>query len=245
MIDAPPAAQADDPRKTALQNALQSAFAPIRQILPAIPRWDVREFISEAYENCMEYACSESLRSSLGLPEPAVDNLAMDAGLARIASAPAAFFALALERYRSLWTVYQVSHPDAAPVFNAVLKEHRLPFREDLHELDAAAHPSLIALFVRPGVLAAGAITFLFAVLGFLAALHNNLSSWLAGASLASLAVHASLLFTALVGLGIRRYTFGMWPLLMAALVLGAAWAFFIALEYRQALFQRRPLPEM
>jgi hypothetical protein len=240
MLDAPPAEPSTDPRKSTLQNALQFTFAPVRQILPAIPRWDVREIVSEAYENCLGYACSRDLKDSLILPEPAVNSLAKEVALERIASAPTAFAALVLERYRSLWTIYQLSNPDAGPVFKAFIDEHRpLPFEQYMPEFSITPQPSSMAAFLRPAVLAAGAVTFLLTACGLLAAFYRNLDVRLAGASLASLAVHASLLFTALVGVGIRRYTFGVWPIMMAALILGAAWASTLAIDYKQALRQR------
>ncbi len=245
MIDAPPAAPSADLRKLALQNALQTTFAPIRQILPAVPRWDVREFISEAYENCLEYSCSQDLKASLGLPEPAVNSLVNEVALDRIASAPTAFAALILERYRSLWTIYQLSHPNAAPVFKPFIDQHRpLPFQQYVPEFSITPQPSSTALFLQPAILVAGALTFLLAACGLLAAFYRNLDSRLAGASLASLALHASLLFSAIVGLGVRRYTLSMWPIMMAALVLGAVWAFALAKDNIQASRQRLLLPQ-
>jgi hypothetical protein len=38
------------------------------------------------------------------------------------------------------------------------------------------------------------------------------------------LAVHGTFLFTAATGLGILRYTIGMWPAMMTALALGVGW---------------------
>jgi hypothetical protein len=238
MIDARPASPSQDPRKLALENALQYDFAPIRKILNAVvPRWDVRESISELYEECLEYDCSQDLRNSLNLPEPAIESLEMEVGLARIASAPQAFVLLGMERYRSLWTVYQLKHPDSAPVFKAFVDEHRpLPFQDRIPWFDQIPQPSRLALFVRPVILAIGGLTLMLGVFGLIGAFYRNLDTRLAGASLTSLTLHGSLLFTALVGVGIRRYTFGLWPVMMASLILAAAWARSLATRHSQRL---------
>ncbi len=75
MIDAPPSISSSYPGKFALESALQSTFAPIRQLLLEVPRWDVREVISEAYEECLEYTCTKKLKESLNLSAPMVDKL--------------------------------------------------------------------------------------------------------------------------------------------------------------------------
>lgn len=238
MIDAPPASPSQDPRKLALENALQYDFAPIRKILNAVPRWDVRESISENYESCLEFGCSQDLRNSLNLPEPAIESLEQEVGLARIASAPQAFAVLGMERYRSLWTMYQIKHPGAAPVFKAFIDEHRpLPFQDRMSSyFDEIIQPSRLALFVRPVILAIGGLTLMLGVFGLIGAFYRNLDTRLAGASLTSLTLHGSLLFTALVGIGIRRYTFGFWPVMMASLILAAAWAHSLATRHSQRL---------
>jgi hypothetical protein len=237
MIDARPASPSQDPRKLALENALQYDFAPIRKILNAVPRWDVREWISEEYEECLEYRCSQDLRNSLNLPEPAIESLAMEVGLARIASAPQAFVLLVMERYRFLWTMYQNSHPDSAPVLKAFIDEHRpLPFQDRIPWFDQIPQPSRLALFVRPVIIAIGGLTLMLGVFGLIGAFYRNLDTRLAGASLTSLTLHGSLLFTALVGLGDPRYTYGLWPVMMASLILAAAWAHSLATRHSQRL---------
>ncbi len=240
MIDAPPALPSQDPRKIALQNALQTDFAPIRQILNGVPRWDVRESISDSYEECVEYRCSQEIKASLNIPEPEVNRLALAVGLDRIARAPLAFAALVWERYRSLWTIYQLSFPPAVPVFKSFVAEHSpLPFQDQAAVFTENPQPSLLALFVRPGMLAVGGLTFLMAAFGLIAALRRNLDARIAGASLIALTLHGSLIFTALTAVGLRRFTFGMWPVIMVALMLFAGWTLDLAIK--QASPRNRP----
>ncbi len=233
MIDAPPAVPSADPRKLALENALQSSFAPIRQILPTVPRWDVREAMSEDYEVCLEYACTLDLKNSFNLPPAAVNSLLMEVALARIEGAPEAYAGLVWERYLSLWTMYQSNHPGAFPVYKAFLQEHApLPFQNYIDHFNEPPLPSQVAWFVRPAIIAIGGLTFVLGAFGLIGSFFRNFETRLAGAFWASLTLHASQFLTALVGVGIARYTLALWPLMMASLALAGGWALCLATKY-------------
>ncbi len=231
LLDAPAATPPADPHKVALQKALESDFAPIRQIVSEIPRWEVREVISEFYENCLEYDCSASVKDSLGLPLPAVNRLSGEVALTRIENAPEAFALLVWDRYRSLWTLYQATHPANLPALRTFLDQHRpMPFESGLQrdspEFRATMPPSQLAVFVQPGILVIGALTLMLGVSGLAGACYRILETRLAASSLLSLALHGSMLLTAVSALGLRRFTFGLWPMMMAALILAVSWTY-------------------
>jgi hypothetical protein len=226
MIEAPEAAASDDAPTQLLNATLQSRYAPIRALLDVVPRWDVRDALSESYEGCLEYSCIEDVRDSLHLPEAEMNRLALRVGLARIRRSPMAYASLVWERYRSLWTLYKLRYPDAASVFNAFIEAHRpLPFQDRLLDVSEIATPSTIGRFVRPLGLGLGFLTCGLAIIGLAAGARlQALDGRLAAASLASLTVHGTFLVTAATGLGILRYTISMWPAMMTALALGVGW---------------------
>jgi hypothetical protein len=138
-----------------------------------------------------------------------------------------AFLALWGERLRSLWTLSQNSAAPAAMAYNRFLAEHQpLPFAAVDSDLSRPAVVRPHALLLRGVILALGAATALLALLVVVAALSGRRrgDAALNGAGLAALAIHGSQLLTALVGVGIPRYTLSLWPAMVLAVVLSLGW---------------------
>ena len=222
LIKAPPMADAEtDPMRRRLLVAAEQHFAPIRDLLDQAPDANVLSVLSTNYEMCLEYSCVADLRSAIGLPEAAMNRVALAVGLDRLTAAPLAYARLIWRNYRATWVLYSQNHPELAPGFTAFIAIHQpLPFAERMPSL-ADTQVSLQSFFVRPTMIAIGWLTGLLALAGLSAALWGERGSCpLLGTSLvAALALHGSLLWTAAVGVGISRYTIGLWPMIIGALM--------------------------
>jgi hypothetical protein len=222
LIKAPPMARAEsDPRRRRLLVAAEHHFAPIRDLLDQAPDANVLSVLSTNYEMCLEYSCVADLRAAIGLPEAAMNRIALAVGLDRIAAAPLAYARLIWRNYRAIWVPYSESHPDLATDFTAFIASHQpLPFAARVPSLtDTHVNPQ--SLFVRPTMIAIGCLTGLLALAGLGAALwgEKGVCPLLGTALVAALALHGSLLWTAAVGVGIPRYVIGLWPTIIVALM--------------------------
>lgn len=225
LIDVPASAVPEtDPVRRQLFIAAEQTFAPIRDLLKQAPTEDIRSLLSKNYETCLEYACIAPLRAEIGLPEPEINKIALSFGLNRLSAAPLSYAYLSWLNYRSMWVFYPQSHPQLAPVFEAFVAQHRpLPFADLVPLLDSQVSKSRIALIVRPAMIVFGVGTGLAAIAALgLALWGRRVSPLLAAGLLAGLTVHVSLLWTALVGVGILRYTVSLWPLIVPTLVIVA-----------------------
>ena len=232
MIDAPHASTAEsDPLRRALLMAIENDFAPIRAVIAQADR-NTRIPMTVHYETCLEYACGDPLRDRN--PSPRFEAEMLQVGLQRLASAPLNYAGLVWTHYRALWTLYNHSHPATAPVSVAFIRSHRpLPFEDLVSPLVEDPAISRVASVGRPAILAVGWITAAIILLGAIAALRGRLHDAAAVAWLSALAIHASFLFTAAVGVGIARYTLSMWPAMVTSLIF-AAW-FVVTLRRKAA----------
>ena len=114
----------------------------------------VLSVLSTNYEMCLEYSCVADLRAAIGLPEAAMNRIALAVGLDRIAAAPLAYARLIWRNYRAIWVPYTESHPDLATDFTAFIASHQpLPFAARVPSLtDTQVNPQ--SLFVRPTMIA-------------------------------------------------------------------------------------------
>jgi hypothetical protein len=222
MIDAPLASATEsDPLRRALLVAIENDFAPIRALIAQADS-NTRIPMTVHYESCVEYMCSAPLWSRNASPRFEAEMLRV--GLQRLASAPLNYAGLVWTHYRALWTLYNHSHPATAPVSVAFIRSHRpLPFEDLVSPLVEDPAISRVASVGRPAILAVGWITAAIILLGAIAAFRGRLHDAAAVAWLSALAIHASFLFTAAVGVGIARYTVSMWPAMVTSLIF-AAW---------------------
>lgn len=239
LIDAPASAgaaaggaptSAEDVRR-ALDDQLERAFAPIRQVLAAAPP-DIRGVLTIYYETCLQGGCADQARAATREPTEARQTEAMgSAALARIRRAPISFLELTWRQYRSLWTVNRLRHPDIAAGLNAFLATHRpLPYEE----LAMALGPNRTLKFsgspevryLQYAISAIAVLTAVIALVGGLAAVvGRQLPPSLSIAVVSAGATHAGLLLTALLAAGFTRFLLGLWPALVVALGFAAHWA--------------------
>lgn len=232
LIDAPPAfatatagkpADNSDPVRTALDDQLEHAFAPIRQMLAVAPH-AVRGVLTIYYETCLQGGCADEARAQTREQNEARQTERLGAaGMARIRRAPIAFLKLTALHYGSLWTVNRLRHPDTAPALNHFLAEHRpLPFEHYALALGPdrtlTFEPSPNVRYAQWAMTAVGIVTGVLALLGLVAAIGGlRLPPTLMVAAIAALTAHAGLVLTALLAAGFTRFLLGVWPALVVA----------------------------
>jgi hypothetical protein len=239
LVDAPAAPVGGDPIRHALDDQLENAYAPIRQMLAAAPS-HVRAVLTIYYETCLQGGCADQARAATGEATEARQTAVMGAaGLARLRRAPIDFLQLTWMHYESLWTVNRLRHPDIAADLNAFLATHRpLPYEE----LAMALGPerslqfsgSEIVRYAQYAIFAIAILTAGLALAGLMAAATNlQLSPALGTAVVAAIALHAGLVLTALLAAGFARFLLGLWPALVVALGF-ATWYVFDARRDRK-----------
>ncbi|CCG43048.1 hypothetical protein [Magnetospirillum molischianum] len=224
MIDVPRRESETDPVRQQFLNAAENTFEPIRTLLKQAPNQDILSPLSQNYETCLEYACIAPVRAEIDLSEQKINAIALSVAIERLSAAPLSYGKLVWLNYRAMWALYPQTHPWLAPDFRTFVIQHRpLPFAELVPTLDIDAPESRASLVLRPTILSIGIMTGLAAIIALGMALRGRYSSPLLATSLiAALAVHLSLLLTALVGVGISRYTISLWPLVIPATVITA-----------------------
>lgn len=230
LLDAPPGSRSSDALRTALDEHLETRYAPIRQLLARAPQ-EVRAALTLYYETCLQDPCVEVSRGLMANWGEAQQTAALgDAGWTRIARAPVAFAQLSARHFGSLWTVDRLRHPDLAVALGAFIDANRpLPFEREALGLEPGQAMHLPASehvrYLQFAITAMGIFTAALAVIGLVSACGGvQLPPLAATASLAALAAHGGLLFTALFAAGFSRFTLGLWPAITTATILGA-WA--------------------
>ena len=228
LIDAPAAPLSSDRVRAALDEHLQTDYAPIRAFLATAPP-DVRAVLVMYYETCLQGGCVDRSRALMpGLDESRQTATLGAAAAARIRRAPIAFAMLTAMNYQSLWTIDRLRHPDRAAALNSFIRSHRpMPFEELAFSLEPDAP------FVFDGservrymqwVMTIVAIwTLAMALVGLYAAIAMpQLPPHFTIAAVSSLTVHGCLLLTALLATGFSRFTIGVWPAIVMAAMFGA-----------------------
>jgi len=224
MIEAPRRAiEEQDPLRRLLFAALEDEFAPVRNLIREAPSAAVREWLTGNYEICIEYACTDELRTRTTRSD--FDRAAFRVGLERIASAPFNFVRLVWVHYRALWSLYSHNHPRLASSIHEFVAAHRpLPFEPLVAALTTDAPIRWYASLVRPAIMAIGIWTGAVAFLGLLLCRGGKAPGTLAIAIVAGFSIHASFFFTAFLGVGAPRYTVAMWPAMATCLVFSGWW---------------------
>jgi hypothetical protein len=245
LIDAPSAfakatadkpAASDDPIRAALDEQLETAFAPIRNLLAEAP-YPVRGVLTIYYETCLQGGCADQARALTRETAEARQTAAMGAaGLARIRRAPLNFLKLTWLHYGSLWTVNRLRHPDTVPALNRFIAAHRpMPFEHYALALGPdrtlVFEPLPLVRYAQGAAFGLAVVTGGLAVLAVIASLFGaRLPPPLVAAGTAALAAHAGLILTALLAAGFTRFLLGLWPALVVSLAFGA-WAVKLKIE--------------
>jgi hypothetical protein len=226
LIEAPTAPPSGDPVRRALDEQLETAFAPIRSMLASAP-YNVRGVLTIYYETCLQGGCADEARALTLAPDEARQTELMGAaGLARIRRAPLNFLKLTWLHYGSLWTVNRLRHPDTVPALNAFIAAHRpMPFEHYALALGPdrtlVFEPLAIVRYAQVAAFGLAVVTGGLAMLGLIAVFGPRLSPALVTAGIAALAAHGGLLLTALLAAGFTRFLLGLWPALVVASAFG------------------------
>ena len=229
LIDAPPLPLPSNPVDRRLADLAQRQFQPIRSVLHSVAnRPTILNIVSVGYETCVERACTDTALPRWPISPAKLDEARFRVGLARLKENPSGYLKLTLREYRTLWLLNPRKDPSIAHELNAYLAE-------------AAPLPDqqLIAARwfdpVSPGEYSrsSGMIRSAFALLGIIAGiltillgalqLRKTAHPLLTASFVNLLSVQLVLVFCCFVGIGIPRYTMGMWPMLGAALAFLAA----------------------
>lgn len=227
LIEAPPKPPSSDRVRAALDEHLESDYAPIRRFLASAPR-DIRGVLSIYYETCLQGGCADRSRALLSDVDESVQTGTMGAAaMSRIRRAPFAFLDLLLMNYQALWTVERLRHPDRAPELAAFVAAHRpMPFEglafslQPEHVMEFPPAPRVRYAQIAIGALAVwtGAIA-LVGLAGIVIA--PRLPRSVAIAAVAALAAHGGLILTAGLAAGFSRFTLGLWPAIVTAALFG------------------------
>ncbi len=224
--DKPPGSE--DSVRRALDEQLETVFAPIRSMLASAPD-NVRGVLTIYYETCLQGGCADEARALTREPNEARQTEVMGAaGLARIRRAPLNFLKLTWLHYGSLWTVNRLRHPDTAPELNAFIAAHRpMPFEHFALSLGPdrtlvfESSPSV--RYAQWAIFLVAVVTGALAAAGLVsAAVGPRLPPAFLVAGVAALAAHGGLLLTALLAAGFTRFLLGLWPALVVACAFGS-----------------------
>jgi hypothetical protein len=229
LIDAPVRTEASHALHARIEEQMTVAYAPIRDLIARAPR-EIRASLVLYYETCLQWPCANAWLTTLDVPEAKQNEALAEAAVERISRAPLNFLKLMAIDYGAMWTAFKLQHPETVPVLNQFLAANRpLPFEREAFRVspDMALRfqPSERARWLQAGTIAIGWFTAAIALVGLTAAfVRRDASPALAIASLAALAAHGALLFSALFAAGIARFIVSVWPAVMTATLLGGWW---------------------
>ena len=211
MIDVPDAAQlissAPQPARP-LQQALETSLAPVRKLISEAPNLPARCWLLVHYETFVEYRFALPERAAL-VAASGNEGL-LEAAFARLRSGLRDYLRVTGDHLACLWSSAMISDKEAT-MLAAYLASHRpLPFEEALPEFRATSLP---ALALRRAMMEGVGIVLLMASLGLIAMLvrRRTPNRELTLAGFCGVTVHAGVVLTALTGVGIARYTEGLW----------------------------------
>lgn len=171
------------------------------------------------------------------MPAAEYNQALLRVGSKRLLENPAGYARLAMDEYLSLWLIFSRRHPAIAADFDAyVAKARPVPLEAylDVESLQPT-DPSRVALVARPAFIVVGLLLFLVTIgFGCAVVVRRRTSPLLLFAWLSALCVEAMAVFIALTGTGEGRYTMGMWPYIVMALLMAAMAVYTAAFESRR-----------
>lgn len=211
-----------------LHRVLAQDAAAIRQLIARAPTENIARYLTVNYEVFMQYRLGLAERQAVAASGD-LDKAMFETGLERLRYGWRNYLRLTLRHYLGLWLLYDAPHPANYRAVNAFIdRERPLPYAEFVKPLTEVVKPAgREAIIARPALAAAGVVTALLAAVGVVAVF----APWVLGlrwrqSGLLALGLHGYCLLVALTGVGIPRYLFGAWPLLVCALgiALSAVW---------------------
>jgi hypothetical protein len=243
LIDAPPLPVQSNPVDRRLAELAERDFQPIRSVLHSLsdqPR--ILNIVSLGYETCVERACTDTALPGWSISPAKLDQARFRVGLARLKENPSGYLALTLREYETIWSLNPRKDPAVAKDLNGYLsRASPLPDQQLIAagwfdpvgpgEYSRSAG-LLRSLFILLGIFT-GLLTILLGALQFRRGVHPLLTVSFVNL----LSVQLVLVFCCFVGIGIPRYTMGMWPMLAAALAFLAA----ALIDYGRARLNPKP----
>jgi len=206
-----------------LQQALEISLAPVRKLIAEAPSLPARCWLLVHYETFVEYRFAAPDRAALVAASG--DEGLIAAAFARLRSGFVDYIRLTGDHLACLWSSAMISDSEAA-MLAAYLARHRpLPFEEALPEFRATSLP---ALAVRRAMMESVGILLLLASISLIATLLRDRtpSTELTLAGFCGITVHAGVFLTALTGVGIARYTEGLWVPITIGTGLSVLWIY-------------------
>ena len=215
LIDAAP------PDSKALQRALAFQLAPVRQLMVNAPSLAARCRLEAWYEIFVEHDFARAARAQASA---AGDKNLVGAELARIRKGLPDYLRLTADHLFCLWTVWATDKNESRALAAYIAAHKPLPFGSDvLPHLEKSRVPPF-PIFVRTAMLATAASLALAGVLLFRGLVCGRaLSLELRLSGLCGMITHAGLVVTALLSMGLPRYTIGLWPPMVVGLLFFAA----------------------
>ena len=221
VIDAPRTVpRTSDPLDRLLVNALNDDFAPVRRTIAAAPNWHIRYILLTNYETCAAWPCGDLILKDVQRPRPDIDRALFNAGIDRLKGNPAGYLQLSVTEYFRMWLLHPRKHPDLALEYNAFLAgASPLPFQHQLLAEGRPTPPEEVSPAMRLNRVIFASVGILAALLTIVAAAFHR-----AGLSRMSLPLllggQAILVLSALTAVGLPRYAMGVWPVIIAGILL-------------------------
>lgn len=216
-------------RPTVLESRLlllaERDFAAIRAEIKAAPAGPIRDTIRLNYEVCLQYQCTDLAIADLNLSEQARAEGMARVGQARILNGIPAYLALAWDEYRGFWLHHSDKHPTLASRYNAHLTARgQLPLAK---EMDIYAKPipaseqQQLYYVTRPFYALIGVLLAVLTIVTAALVAAGKRHPFLLMSFFSAVAVQGLLVFAAFTGVGIPRYSMGLWPLISGSLLFG------------------------
>lgn len=222
LIDAAP------PDTKPLQQALELQLARVRQLTANVPSIAARCRLEIWYEIFVEHDFAPAERNKAAA---AADEGLVRAELARVRVGLPDYLRLSADHWFCMWTLWATDKSERTALTTYIAAHKPLPFEDAvLPPLDKSRMPPL-AIFVRAGMLSIAACLALAGLLLILSLCRGRLPTLeLRLSGLCGMITHAGLIMSALLSVGLPRYTIGLWPPMEVGML------FFVALAGRQLI---------
>jgi hypothetical protein len=225
VIDAPAIDRSGmSPLEIRVATMMEQQYAPLRDTIRPLSG-PVRDLVRLNYEVCVQFSCTDDALRAVQVPRPMLDRALVRVGLARLRQNPLAYFKLSVAEYRGLWSLHPRKDPGVASQYNALLqKTGPLPFWPSLGAESQFVPKSDQKSYYRYDravmwLIAWAAVLLLIALA--ISWLRGDRGPSVVGPLATLLGLEAILVFIALAGVGIPRYSLGLWPAIILGLGLG------------------------
>jgi hypothetical protein len=194
----------------------------IRKFIKEAPTKEVRNILTIYYEQCIQYRCFlNEIYSFNNLSRSKENEIILRVALDRILKEPTETFELFLIHYKSLWTMYQVRHPDVVDVFNNYIENNKyLPLDNAIRQnIPKKFLPFHIGKYIQWFMILIGWSTFFIFVIYLTYSLRRiKTPPLLTVAGVTAFLIHIEFSFTAFFGLGISRYSILFFPIMIISI---------------------------